>query len=94
VHVRGEDHEAADARPVAGLKHRRKLHLATQRRAVVSLRYAFLGGRAVRHDEPERDRAANQFTDEELANLIMAIATINVWNRISISTRTEPPLAV
>ncbi|BFU46441.1 hypothetical protein [Krasilnikovia sp. MM14-A1004] len=35
--------------------------------------------------------AAKQFTPEELANLLMAIATINVWNRLAISTRTEPP---
>jgi AhpD family alkylhydroperoxidase len=40
------------------------------------------------------DAAAKQFTEDELANLLMAIATINVWNRISISTRNEPPLEV
>ncbi|RZU52550.1 AhpD family alkylhydroperoxidase [Krasilnikovia cinnamomea] len=39
------------------------------------------------------DAAAKQFTPEELANLLMAIATINVWNRLAISTRTEPPQA-
>jgi AhpD family alkylhydroperoxidase len=38
--------------------------------------------------------AAKHFTEEELANLLMAIATINVWNRLSIATRTEPPLTV
>jgi AhpD family alkylhydroperoxidase len=36
--------------------------------------------------------AAKHFTEEELANLLMAIATINVWNRLSIATRTEPAL--
>jgi AhpD family alkylhydroperoxidase len=40
------------------------------------------------------DTAAKHFTEDELANLLMAIATINVWNRLSISTRTQPPLTV
>lgn len=40
------------------------------------------------------DAAAKQFTEDELANLLMAIATINVWNRLSISTQNEPPLEV
>lgn len=30
------------------------------------------------------------FTDEELVNLTMAIITINGWNRLAISFRTEP----
>ena len=30
------------------------------------------------------------FTDEELANLTLAIATINAWNRFGISFRDEP----
>jgi AhpD family alkylhydroperoxidase len=38
------------------------------------------------------DAAAKQFSEDELANLLMAIATINVWNRLSIATRTEPEL--
>lgn len=37
------------------------------------------------------DEAAAVFAEEELANLIIAIATINVWNRIAVSTRTQPP---
>jgi len=40
------------------------------------------------------DAAAKEFTPEELGNLLMAIATINVWNRLSISTRNQPPLTV
>lgn len=40
------------------------------------------------------DTAAKHFSEEELANLLTAIATINVWNRLSIATRTEPPLTV
>ncbi|GAA3341978.1 carboxymuconolactone decarboxylase family protein [Amorphoplanes nipponensis] len=38
--------------------------------------------------------AAKAFSAEELGNLLMAIATINVWNRLSIATRKEPPLEV
>jgi AhpD family alkylhydroperoxidase len=33
------------------------------------------------------ERAARYFDSEELAHLIWQIATINVWNRISIATR-------
>lgn len=35
-------------------------------------------------------QAREHWSEEEVANLVIAIATINVWNRISISTRTEP----
>ncbi|OWY62924.1 hypothetical protein B7486_55820 [cyanobacterium TDX16] len=38
-------------------------------------------------------RAAERFTDEQLANLLLAIATINVWNRIAIPSRTPPASA-
>lgn len=31
------------------------------------------------------------FSDKELADLILAIATINVWNRVALSTRMQPP---
>lgn len=34
--------------------------------------------------------ATKHWSREEVANLIMAIATINVWNRIAISTRATP----
>ncbi|WP_283136891.1 carboxymuconolactone decarboxylase family protein [Rhizohabitans arisaemae] len=33
------------------------------------------------------DEAARQFSEEELAVLVMAIAAINAWNRISVTTR-------
>jgi AhpD family alkylhydroperoxidase len=36
------------------------------------------------------ERVAKQFSEEELANLTLAIATINSWNRLSISFRIEP----
>ncbi|WP_246606266.1 carboxymuconolactone decarboxylase family protein [Paractinoplanes toevensis] len=35
--------------------------------------------------------AAKEWSEEEVANLIIAIGTINVWNRIVISTRQPPP---
>ncbi len=33
------------------------------------------------------------FTDREAADLVLAIATINSWNRIAIPSRTQPPTA-
>ncbi|MDR4534261.1 carboxymuconolactone decarboxylase family protein [Glutamicibacter sp. PS] len=38
------------------------------------------------------DEAAEHFEEKDLGNLILAIATINVWNRIAITTRLEPPV--
>ncbi|HVA58266.1 MAG: carboxymuconolactone decarboxylase family protein [Gemmatimonadaceae bacterium] len=35
-----------------------------------------------------------QFTEKELADLTCVVATINVWNRLAISGRTEPGLYV
>jgi AhpD family alkylhydroperoxidase len=39
-------------------------------------------------------QAAAEFSQQELADLLMAIATINVWNRLSIATRNQPPATV
>ena len=36
------------------------------------------------------EEAARQFTEKELADLTLAIATINAWNRLSIAARTVP----
>jgi AhpD family alkylhydroperoxidase len=36
------------------------------------------------------ERVAKQFSEEELANLTLAIATINSWNRLSIAFRIVP----
>ncbi|GAA3931772.1 carboxymuconolactone decarboxylase family protein [Microbacterium soli] len=38
------------------------------------------------------DAAAEHFSDSELGGIVMAICTINVWNRIAISTRMQPPV--
>ncbi|SBT49766.1 carboxymuconolactone decarboxylase family protein [Micromonospora narathiwatensis] len=48
------------------------------------------------HGVPDEvwDAAAKVWSERELADLILAIATINVWNRIVISTRTAPPTEV
>ncbi|BCJ38853.1 hypothetical protein Athai_63560 [Actinocatenispora thailandica] len=35
--------------------------------------------------------AAKHFDEQELADLVLAIAVINVWNRMNIANRTQPP---
>jgi len=37
------------------------------------------------------DEAARHFDKAELGNLLMAIVTINVWNRLAISTKMDLP---
>ena len=37
------------------------------------------------------DEAVRHWSQEGVANLLLAIGTINVWNRIVISTRRQPP---
>jgi AhpD family alkylhydroperoxidase len=36
------------------------------------------------------DEVRAHFTDRELSDLTLAVATINAWNRLAISARTEP----
>jgi AhpD family alkylhydroperoxidase len=36
------------------------------------------------------DRVRSQFSDKELADLTLALATINAWNRLSIAARLTP----
>lgn len=36
------------------------------------------------------EEVKSHFTDKELADLTLAIAAINSWNRLSIASRTEP----
>jgi AhpD family alkylhydroperoxidase len=40
------------------------------------------------------DAAAAVFDEKELTDIVLAIATINVWNRIAISTRMAVPALV
>jgi AhpD family alkylhydroperoxidase len=46
------------------------------------------------HGVPDEvwDAAAKVWSEKELADLVLAIATINVWNRIVAGTRTPPPI--
>lgn len=37
------------------------------------------------------NEAASKFSQPEIVRLLMAIATINVWNRLAVSTRQQPP---
>lgn len=41
--------------------------------------------------DPVWEDAIKHWGEEGVADLLMGIATINVWNRISIATRTQPP---
>jgi AhpD family alkylhydroperoxidase len=36
------------------------------------------------------ERARGEFDEEELANLVMAIAAINFWNRLAVTARSTP----
>ena len=49
-----------------------------------------LGG----HGVPDEvwDEAMRHWSAEEVANLVLAIGTINVWNRIGVASRKQPPL--
>ncbi|MBQ1068405.1 carboxymuconolactone decarboxylase family protein [Micromonospora sp. D75] len=40
------------------------------------------------------DGAAKVWSEKELADLVVAIATINVWNRVAVTCRTQPPAQV
>ena len=35
-------------------------------------------------------QARDQFTEDELAQVVFAIMVINAWNRLCVSTRVEP----
>ncbi|WP_405057195.1 carboxymuconolactone decarboxylase family protein [Kribbella sp. NBC_01505] len=38
--------------------------------------------------------AAKHFGDDGAVNVVLAIATINLWNRLAITTRAQPPVTV
>lgn len=46
-----------------------------------------------RPDESLLPRVRQQFDDKQLANLTLAIATINSWNRFNVGFHTPPELA-
>ncbi len=60
-------------------------------RAVLALTDAVtqLGEHGV--DDDTWGAARGELGEELLANVVVAIATINLWNRIAVSTRTPPP---
>ncbi|SCG59928.1 carboxymuconolactone decarboxylase family protein [Micromonospora inositola] len=45
------------------------------------------------HGVPDEvwDAAAKVWSEKELADLVVAIATINVWNRIAVTSQAQPP---
>jgi AhpD family alkylhydroperoxidase len=45
------------------------------------------------HGVPDEvwEAARHEWSDKELADLVVAIATINVWNRIAVTTHMPPP---
>ena len=40
------------------------------------------------------EQARKSWSEEEVANLLMAIVTINVWNRLAVTSHTQPPAQV
>lgn len=76
---------------VAGWQHAGAL-FNDQERAVLALTDAItaLGPDTV--TDEIWDAAAQHFSESELGAIVLAIATINVWNRIALSTRMEPPI--
>ena len=36
------------------------------------------------------EKVRRHFSEKELADLTLAVATINAWNRLAIASRTEP----
>ncbi|GAB2953355.1 carboxymuconolactone decarboxylase family protein [Micromonospora polyrhachis] len=48
------------------------------------------------HGVPDEvwEQATKVWSEKEVADLVLAIATINVWNRIAVTSRTQPPVTV
>ncbi|MEM8645116.1 MAG: carboxymuconolactone decarboxylase family protein [Pseudomonadota bacterium] len=42
--------------------------------------------------QADYDAIRGHFSDEEIANITVAIGTINVWNRLAVSFRTQHPV--
>ncbi len=61
-----------------------------QERAVLALTEAvtWIGDNGV--PDPVYDEVSRHFTPDQIAQVLMAIITINTWNRISITTRMRP----
>jgi AhpD family alkylhydroperoxidase len=71
---------------------RRESHLYTRRERAALAWAEALTNISVTH-APDRDyeEARRQFSDKELADLSIAIAMINAWNRLAIGSRSVHP---
>lgn len=91
LHSRNARRGGEDERRLHLLPAWRETALFTDReRAALALTEA-----VTRLDDPEVVRAATtaaerEFTPEELANLVMAIAVINAWNRLGVASGMAP----
>lgn len=85
---RGEDQRRLDVLP--GWHEVRGLY-STREQAALSLTEAIT--RIADNGVPDDvwEAASAHFSDAELVRLLVAIATINVWNRLAVSTRQQPP---
>lgn len=54
------------------------------------LNYAKVAPGVYHVPEQVYDQARSQFSAKELCDLTLAVATINAWNRLSISARLDP----
>lgn len=96
-----------DMHATAGAKHglsQRRLHAVAgwqhagdlfddRERAVLALTDAMTKLDADSVTDEIWDAAARFFDDSGMGSLVLAISTINVWNRVAISTRMLPPAA-
>ncbi|MGC5021445.1 carboxymuconolactone decarboxylase family protein [Micromonospora sp. DT47] len=81
-----------DVRRVLGVSAWREFPFDDRDRAALALtdEVTRLGERGVSDEVWDSARAV--FSEKELADLILAIGAINVWNRIAVSTHTQPAL--
>ncbi|GAA3393690.1 carboxymuconolactone decarboxylase family protein [Cryptosporangium minutisporangium] len=95
MHSRDASRAGEDSRRLFAVAAWREAPFFTRReRAALALTDAMtrLGEHGVPDDVWEE--AAAVWSEEELANLILAIGTINLWNRLAITSHTPPPLTV
>ncbi len=63
-----------------------------RRQVAILWRTRLLRNLRIAVDDEIWNAAATHFDDSQMGGLILAISTINVWNRIAISTQMEPPV--
>ncbi|WP_309130637.1 carboxymuconolactone decarboxylase family protein [Brevibacterium sp.] len=76
---------------VAGWQHAGEL-FEERERAVLALTDAVTQISADSVSDEVWGRVKQHFSDEEIGDLLVAIGTINVWNRISIAAEVTPPV--